>query len=739
MSQSTDQPNTASPNALSLREELAGGSTKRLGRFDLGDLDVDVRAGRDSVWCLVRREGRGGLALRTAYLGGTPFKCTKRTAEPGQALQLEVESDLGRHRLCFTTSGADLHRLRAQVLFTPAEPMRFSHIPRDIYPLDEKDDPTEVKGNVEAAQRGVNVGLLYFRMDQPGFGSVLYFQNLTSLNPYFRATGTKPDGVIGGEWPELGYLPPTPESQQVKDPGLLTAGEEIVLSDPIVVVRDWAADNEQEMARQFLQMLAVAYRTIELPRVDYRDWVVRAERTLRDLEIAPQATARHFGNLYVMPYVEGEVPDVMVQLSIIEALHQYAKWLGAPISLEAELKKGLQKFYDPKVGTLRRFLPDVGDEKDYDAVDSWYLYHPMLNLGRLALDGDEEARELLLKSIDYGIEAAHHFEYDWPVMYDIRDFSVMKEDRGEDGCGQTDVSGIYAYLMLQCFGLTGEDRFIREARAAIDAASGLRFDLLYQANLTTWGAAACLRLWRITNDHQFLAQSYVYLAGFFHNCEIWESEIGHARHYRNFLGVTCLHDAPYMAMYECFESFAGLEEYLAQAGPELDPAVRMLVSEYCKYVLDRAWFYYPDALPKEIIHTGEHQSGIINTELSFPLEDIYGDGQEPGQIGQEIYGCGGAFIFATRSHHHVENAPFRLYCDHFIRAHERTGERAVSVQLNGGENCTANVSVVRLKRKKLPKVRITTAGGDAIRPRAVTDDRIDFHVPADGRFVLTWE
>ncbi|WP_235911385.1 hypothetical protein [Croceibacterium soli] len=712
---------------------------KRLGRFELGDLDVEVRAGRDSVWCLIRRDGKGGLALRTAYLGGAAFTCTEATAEPGLALQIEVKSALGRHRLCFTTSGADLHRLRAQVLFTPAETMRIPHIPRDLYPLDEKDDPSRVQGNVEAAQRGVNAGLVYFRMDEPEFGSVLYFQNLTSLNPYFEATGTKPDGVVGGAWPELGYLPPTPESQQVDNPGLLAKGEEIALSDAIIVVRDWAANNEREMARQFLQMLGVAYQSFELPRVDYRDWVGRADRTLRDLQTAPVALEKHFGDLYVMPYVEGEVPDVMVQLSVIQALHEYAKWGREPIPLKDELKKGLEKFYDPKVKTLRRFLPDVGDEKDNNAVDSWYLYHPMLNLGRLALDGDEQARELLLKSIDYGIDAARHFKYAWPIMYDIRDFSIMQKARGDERFGQTDVGGIYAYVMLQCFELTGEDRFIKEARAALDAAKDLRFDLLYQANLTVWGAVACLRLWRITDDPEYLAQSYVYLAGLFHNCEIWESEIGHAKHYRNFMGVTCLHDAPYMAMYECFETFAGFDEYLSQAGPDLETAVRMLVSEYCKYALDRAWFYYPDVLPREIIHTGEHQSGTIDPTLSFPLEDLYGDGQSPGQIGQEIYGCGGAFVFATRSHHHVEGAPFRLYCDHFVRTQERTGERALSVRLDGGENCTANVSLVRLKRKKLPKIRVATAGGDAIRPRLTTDDRIDFHVPAHGRFVLTWE
>src|SRR5690606_9218726 len=152
---------------------------------------------------------------------------------------------------------------------------------------------------------------------------------------------------------------------------------------------------------------------------------------------------------------------------------------------------------------------------------------------------------------------------------------------------------------------------------------GLRFDLLYQANLTTWGAVACLRLWRITEQSDYLLQSYAYVAGFFHNTIIWESQIGTARHFPNFLGVTCLHDAPYMAMYECFESFVGFEEYLAEAGPQLDPAARMLISEFCKFALHRAWYYYPDQLPREAIQDGDHQSGVVNRELSFPLEDLY--------------------------------------------------------------------------------------------------------------------
>jgi hypothetical protein len=539
----------------------------------------------------------------------------------------------------------------------------------------------------------------------------------------------------------MGFQLPTQENQEVGEPGMLQAGQEYVLSDAVVVLRDWAADNEQEMARQFLQMLGVAYAAIDLPDVEYRDWVGRAERTLRDLETAEQAHRREYGDLYLMPYPDGEYPDVMVQLSVIQALHEYAMWRGEPLPLEAELMKGVHRFYDPKVKTLRRYLPNVGEEqgKDPDAVDSWYLYHPMLNLGRLALRGNEEAKDLLLKSIDYGIEAAQHFKYAWPVMYKIEDFSVITKARGDERFGQTDVGGIYAYVMLQCFELTGEDRFVQEARKAIDVACGLRFDLLYQANLTVWGAVACLRLWRITDDASYLAQSYAYLAGFFHNAIIWKSEIGTAKDFKTFLGVICLHDAPYMAMYECFESYAGFEEYLAQAGPNLEPSARMLISEYCKFALDRAWFYYPDALPKDAIKDGDHQSGVINRGLNFPLEDLYPDGQPAGQVGQEIYGSGAAFVFATRSNHMLDNAPFRLFCDHFIRAQERTGERALSLQLDGGDTSTATLALVRLPRRKLTKAKLITAGSDVIRPYVSSKDCVQFHVPANGRLILTWE
>ena len=724
-----------SPFVLELRADLAHHTAER-ARFSFGDFCCEIVQGRDSAWALIRRKGRGGLALRLAFAPGGINRLRRIRARPGETLKLAIDSAMGRHVVTLSTDGTDLHRLRLTVDLTPVAPLLMPFLPRDVYPLDAHDDPTGAIGNVEAGQRGMNSGLLYFHIDKPQFGSVLYFQNLTAMNPYYRATKTKPDGAVGGRWPELGYLPPTPPQSETPPVDPLPAGKRVTISDAIVVLRDDLPLDEVDSARRFLQMLGAAYTALEPPPNDYRDWIGRAERTLVDLDRSPKATVRHYGHRYAHPYTDSEYPDSMVQMALVKPMHDFALWQHKEIPLQAEFEAGLEKFYDPKLKIIRRYLPNVGDDKDADAVDSWYLYHPLMNLGRMALAGNAKARDLFERTIDFGIKAAHHFKYRWPIQYRVTDFSVITALAPADGRGQTDVGGLYAWVMLQAYELSREERFLHEAEAAIDAARDMRFNLNYQANLTAWGAAACLRLWRITNIERYRAQSYVYLASFFHNCAIWESDIDWAANYKNFLGVTCLQDAPYMAIYECFDSFSAFEAYLRDSGPELQPAARMLISEYCKYALDRAWFYYPDAMPEAALAT-ENRNGHIDRALSFPVEDLYVDGQPAGQVGQEIYGAGAAMIYATRAFHHIADAPFLLFCDHFIMTQERTGDRAISLRLDGGETCHANIRIVPLGRTKLPKMSLKTAAGEVIKPRRA-DGRIEFKVPASGRLILSW-
>jgi hypothetical protein len=215
----TGQRNVVSPYLLTMRDALAESVNRAKARFDIGDLKVEIQAAGDSLWAIVRRPGRGGVALRAAYLAGE-FGYARLKAEPDEQARIGVTSALGAHVISFKAGDAPLEHLRMTVHFTPTTSMAIPFAPRDLYPLDRNDDPLGAKGGVEARQRGLNAGLVYLRFDEPDFGDVLYFQNLTALNDYYRATKTKPDGVVGGDWPELGYLLPTPEQTEPRGPRL---------------------------------------------------------------------------------------------------------------------------------------------------------------------------------------------------------------------------------------------------------------------------------------------------------------------------------------------------------------------------------------------------------------------------------------------------------------------------------------------------------------------------------------
>ncbi len=724
----------ASLNVLSLREELKNDRMKTVGRLELAGREITVALGRDSLWAIFRDGTR--LAIRSAYAPGG-LKARRLRPQKGEALRVGLTSAIGRHVVTFAIVEEELPLIRVTTKLTPSEDLLVPYLPRDLYPLGGNDDPLDAYGNVEAAQRGLNGGMLYWRLDGEAPASFLYLQNLTALNPYFNATGTKPDGAVGGEWPELGYLPPTPPQSGTPPVNPLPKGKEVTISDALLVFYREAPKSETHSARLFLQMLGSAYRLLDKPEFEFHDWRERAEATLRDLANAPEATIRHYGNLYVHPYTDAEYPDSMVQTTLVSSIHDYGRWLGKAVPMERRLAKGLDRFFDPELGSIRRYLPNVGDDKDADAVDSWYLYHPLLGLGRLALDGDAQARRLFEESLGFAIKAAHHFKYKWPIQYKVTDFSIITEARGDTDLGQTDVGGIYAYVMLVAFELTDDPKYLAEACKAIDAARGMRFDLNYQANLTAWGAAACMRLWRITNDERYLDQSYVYLASFFHNSVIWNSRIGDARNYNTFLAVSALHDGPYMALYECFDSFAAFERYLKDGGPDLDPAARLMVSDYCRFALDRAWFYYPDTLPAEML-SDNPRNGHIDRKLSFPLEDLYVGGDKAGQVGQEIYGAGAAFVYASRSFHHVEDAPFDMFCNLFVLASDRTSERSLSFQLGGDPSGIADLSLLRSGTGPLPRVKVTTEPGGTVKGRKVGTDRIDYVVPANARVQLHW-
>lgn len=717
------------PLTLVVREQI---SHKPRHRFRFGERTLSIVAAKDALWIVIRRSGAGGLALRAMPPSAGTITVTGRTREAGG--RWRVECPEGAFEIDVQIIDDRVCRLATNL--TPKADLLIPFWPRDLYPIDSNDDPTKAIGNVEAAQRGLNTGLCYFHMAKPAFGDVLYLQDLTSLNEYFEAIDSKPDGVVGGEWPELGYQPPSAPLGNSPPIKPLPAGEKVVISDAYIAIEDVSSGDETTSAATFNDLLAAIYPHLDRPRTRFRDWRARATKTLRDLERANDVRLDHYGHVYLHPYLGAEYPDSMVQMAVAAPMLELARAEGGEQPFAKALVKGMTRFFDRELGVVRRYLPNVGDDKNKNAVDSWYLYHPLIALGRLALDGEPLSRELFEGSLVYAVKAARHFNYMWPIQYDVRNFKVITAARNDEGLGQTDVGGVYAYVMLLAHELTQDEVYLQEAKAALRELRDVRFELAYQTNLTAWGATACMKLWSLERDHSVLAQSDVFIAAFLHNCGMWESKIGHARRYTNFLGAMCLHDAAYMAPFECFESFSAFEEYLAIGGDAVRPSVRLLLSEYRRYGLERAWFFYPDALPEGVIAQDDIRNGRIDRRLSFPLEDLYRDNQPAGKVGQEIYGCGGAFTFASRAFFHCGSAPFRVFCDYpAIVALE---EGVAKITLNGPPGFNGRIRVLRKGKRDFPRLSLEGSRGAPIPAKRRGEAFREYEVAGDQAYTLNW-
>ena len=259
--------------------------------------------------------------------------------------------------------------------------------------------------------------------------------------------------------------------------------------------------------------------------------------------------------------------------------------------------------------------------------------------------------------------------------------------------------------MQQAHGLTGECAYIEEAERAAGALTGLGFDLGYQYNNTAFGAGALMWLWKQTGKELYRDLSHVCMASILQNLWLWECRAGCGKHYQTFMGLPPLRSAPYLAVYEELEMLAAFHEYFAVAGDDALPALRVLVPEYCKYLIDRAWHHYPSEFPGELL-AEKPKTGFLDRNLSIPVEDMYASWEKVGQVGQQVYGAAAPFVFATRHDHRIPGEEFVVHCDVPVRNFElRPGK--VSFRAEGDRRCTCHVRIVAQNFTPLPEVRVT--------------------------------
>src|SRR4051812_13165195 len=87
---------SVSPGVALLRDELRGGTMRILGAFPLGSHELTIYAGHDAIWAITRREGRGGIAMRAAFLPAGYSDARMIRPRAGEAARIAVESCLGK-------------------------------------------------------------------------------------------------------------------------------------------------------------------------------------------------------------------------------------------------------------------------------------------------------------------------------------------------------------------------------------------------------------------------------------------------------------------------------------------------------------------------------------------------------------------------------------------------------------------------------------------------------------------
>ncbi|MBE9511950.1 MAG: hypothetical protein IMY71_13865 [Bacteroidetes bacterium] len=480
--------------------------------------------------------------------------------------------------------------------------------------------------------------LIYMISKEWWYGSLFYFEDLTSLNKMFEitATGAKKHMVdFSTSENSFGYQIPEETLKR------LPKDQEVTITDSYLYLLDRWPSDEPDLALTFLYSISTVYDFIDKPNTELTDWQDLAHREIADMN-HPRIWVTVEGQPYLRAYVADKrtSAELISQLDVLLALKKYEIKYGGVQELIDKLIKTLPSFYSKKFKAVTNDFPNKGKG------DSWYFVEEMTQLAKLAKLGEPIAHQLLFASTESMITLAHNVDYDFPVFFSFNDLKATKGS-------EPDVCGGYAYLMLELFDLTDDNRYLQEAKRAIQHIRGKAFSLNYEMQMTAMAATAAARLYKLTKDSSYIKMSYMPLANIIQTSWLWECNYGYAKHYSTFFGLSPMRYAGVITIKEQYETWIYIMEYLRLVHGEIPEYVEKLLSEFCRYTLYTLRYTMPPLLPSEMIELKPHEwEGVDENipSLYFPIEDLREGRSKSGQIGQQLYGSGGPITFATESY-----------------------------------------------------------------------------------------
>ena len=483
------------------------------------------------------------------------------------------------------------------------------------------------------------------------FGStILYFSNFTALGPYFDRTEsgvTQPNfpypgagakgSLVGVAGSSFGYVPPSSSL------GSLPNKKTSVVVSSYLYLEPAIPSAESDIAAAYLRALDTVNAAVAQPSVPAANWQTLAAKSAADIA-APANWVTVNGHQYLRSYVSDtrSAPELLTQAGVLAGVRAYEARSNTSVPFDATLDADLATYYDPVYGTVMNGLPHDPSARG----ESWYFVNNLISLLQLAQTGDATAKTLLLQSVDAVIKLAHVNGYAFPQNFAYSDFN------GSGSQVEHDVAGGYAWLMLGLNELTGDARYLDEAKASIAHVAGTGFDLSYETHMSAYTAAAAQRLYTMTGDATYHRYAVLALANLFHAVRLWDCTYGTCKKgpgYHTYMGLNPLPWSDYVAMLEQYEAWLGLQSYLRYAQNE--PAyVTNLVKAFIKYAPRTLQYSLPPLLPSGAASSAAGEYSFVphnNLSWHIPLEDLREGEAASGAIGQELYGAGGPFMFAA--------------------------------------------------------------------------------------------
>jgi hypothetical protein len=700
-------------------------------------LAITARAQTDALW-ICASSGDAGFALRAASCPSGQLVVT--AANEDTSWTIDIATSIGPVRCVVEFLNGRQQLLRVTSHLIPAHGADLDAWPRDLMAFAPGTDPLAPTGAVHTRQRGLRSGVVYGTMTSPSQKTFLYFQDFSSLNTLLADRHATPKDSVGGEWPLMGFAMPAG--------GPLTPGKEYVISDAYLAVVDGSSVDANAQAQVYLDLMAEVYLALPKRTPAWHDWRNQAAAVLHDLTFSPMCSQRLNGQRYLLPYVDdrSKPPESMVQLTVILALREYDRWIGRRSVLARELLASLPRFFDPKIGSVVRWLPGVSfgerseDGQSPSAMDSWYLYHVLFNLSRLAKQGHRPSQRLFTNSLPFAIKVAQRFGYRWPVFFDLTSLEVIRAETSPGRGGERDVAGLYALVMLQALEMTGKPEYLEEAQRAAETLANLGFELGYQMNTTAFAAQAMVGLLKRTGDEKYASLVDVCLANLIDNLWLWDCGYGNGASQKTFFGSFPLHDAPYLAAYEEAEMVATIHDLLNEGRERLRPSARIVLAEYLRYAQDRLWAYLPDHQAPEAVAVAP-RVGRIERSLAIPLEDLTDGWEASGNVGQEVYGAAFAFVATTRYSRRLSGTSSTFHADYPVFDFEQRKLHdggSASFRLGGHRRGSAAVRIVPGDPNHARPLVDCHQDGREVRGELTPEGHHRFQLHGDGEVRLSW-